>query len=62
MRISTNKKASYWESNKGRPAETVNTKVSGKVKLIFYKLTLFPIFVVDKLKKKTTEKLSFVGS
>ena len=34
---------------------------SGKVNLIFYKLNLFPIFLVDKVKKKT-EKLSFVGS
>ena len=49
---STNKKANYWESNKGRPAETINTKVSGKVNLIFYKLNLFPIFLVDKVKKK----------
>ena len=53
-----------WESNKGRPAETINTKVSGKVNLIFYKLNLFPIFLVDKVKKKKkkTEKLSFVVS
>ena len=36
----------------GRPAETFNTKVSGKVNLIFYKLNLFPIFLVDKVKKK----------
>ena len=36
----------------GRPAETINTKVSGKVNLIFYKLNLFPIFLVDKVKKK----------
>ena len=42
----------------GRPAETINTKVSGKVNLIFYKLKLFPIFLVNKVKKK----LSFVGS
>ena len=35
---------------------------SGKVNLIFYKLSLFPIFLVDKVKKKKTEKLSFVGS
>ena len=35
----------------GRPAETINTKVSGKVNLIFYKLNLFPIFLVDKVKK-----------
>ena len=35
---------------------------SGKVNLIFYKLNLFPIFLVDKVKKKKTEKLSFVGS
>ena len=34
---------------------------SGKVNFIFYKLNLFPIFLVDKVKKKT-EKLSFVGS
>ena len=48
----------------GRPAETINTKVSGKVNLIFYKLNLFPIFLVDKVKKQTneqTEKLSFIG-
>ena len=36
----------------GRPAETINTKVSGKVNLIFYKLNLFPIFLVDKVEKK----------
>ena len=50
----TTKKANYWESNKGRQAETINTKVSGKVNLIFYKLNLLPIFlvVVDKVKKK----------
>ena len=36
----------------GRPAETINTKVSGKVNLIFYKLNLLPIFLVDKVKKK----------
>ena len=60
---STNKKANYWESNKGRPAETINTKVRGKVNWIIYKLNLFPIFLVDKVKKnKKTEKLSFVGS
>ena len=41
-----------WESNKGRPAETINTKVSGKVNLIFYKLNLFPIFLVDKVRVK----------
>ena len=35
---------------------------SGKVNFIFYKLNLFPIFLVDKVKKKKTEKLSFVGS
>ena len=49
----------------GRPAETINTKVSGKINLIFYKLKLFPIFLVDKVKKKEqkkTIKLSFVGS
>ena len=46
----------------GRPAETINTKVSGKVNLIFYELNLFPIFLVDKVKKKKTEKLSFVVS
>ena len=39
-------------SNKERLAETINTKVSGKVNLIFYKLNLFPIFLVDKVKKK----------
>ena len=49
---STNKKANYRESNKGRPAETINTKVSGKVNVIFYKLNLFTIFLVDKVKKK----------
>ena len=49
---SNTKKANYWESNKGRPAETINTKVSGKVNLIFYKRNLFPIFLVDKVKKK----------
>ena len=43
-----------------RPIETINTKVSGKVNLIFYMLHLFQIrFLVDKVKK--TEKLSFVG-
>ena len=54
---------------KDGPAETINTKVSGKVNLIFYKLNLFPIFLVDKVKKKKkkkkkkkTGKLSFVGS
>ena len=56
MRISSThsntKKANYWESNKGRAAETINTKVSGKVNLIFYKRNLFPIFLVDKVKKK----------
>ena len=46
------KKANYWESKKGRPAENINMKVSGKVNLIFYKLNLFPIFLVDKVKKK----------
>ena len=56
------KKVNYWESNKGRPAETINTKVSGKVDLIFFKLDLFPIFLVNKVnRKKKTEKLSFVG-
>ena len=44
-----------------RPAETINTKVSGKVNLIFYMLNQFPICsLVDKAQK--TEKLSFVGS
>ena len=44
-----------------RPAETINTKVSGKVNLIFYMLNLFPILsLVDKA--QNTEKLSFVGS
>ena len=37
---------------KDGPAETINTKVSGKVNLIFYKLNLFTIFLVDKVKKK----------
>ena len=41
--------------NRRRPAETINTKVSGKVKLIFYKLNLFLIFLVGKVK-------TFVGS
>ena len=60
---SNTKKANYWESNKGRPAETINTKVSGKVNLIFYKRNLFPIYLVDKVKKKKKpENLSFVGS
>ena len=54
---STTKKANYWESNKGRPAETINTKVSRKVNLIFYKLNLFPIFLVDKVKKKKKGKI-----
>ena len=40
----------------GRPPETINTKVSGKVNLIFYKLNLFPIFLVDKVKKKKQNK------
>ena len=44
-----------------RPAETINTKVSGKVNLIFYMINLFPIrSLVDKAQK--IEKLSFVGS
>ena len=46
-----------WESNKGRPAVTINTKVSGKVNLIFYKLGLFQIFLVDKVKKKKKKKI-----
>ena len=41
----------------GRPTETINTKVSGKVNLIFYKLNLFPIFLVDKVKKKKNRKI-----
>ena len=36
----------------GRLAETINTKVSGKVNLIFYKLDPFQISLVDKVKKK----------
>ena len=52
---SNTKKANYWESNKGRPAETINTKAGGKVNLIFYKRNLFPIFLVDKVKK--TQKI-----
>ena len=49
---STTKKANYWESNKGQPAETINMKVSGEVNLIILKLNLFPIrFLVDKVKK-----------
>ena len=53
MRIFTDplSKANYWESNKGRPAETINTKVSGKVNLIVYKLNQFPIFLVVKNRK-----------
>ena len=48
----TTKKANYWESNKGQPAETINMKVSGEVNLIILKLNLFPIrFLVDKVKK-----------
>ena len=55
---STTKKANYWESNKGRPAGTINTNASGKVNLIFYKLNLFPIFLVDKVKgKKKNRKI-----
>ena len=55
------------KANKGRPAETINTKVSGKINLIFYRLNIFPIFLVDKVKKKKRkkkkkEKFSFVGS
>ena len=47
----------------GRPAETISTKVSGKVNLIFYKLNQVPIFLVDiKKYKKETENLSLVGS
>ena len=38
-------------------AGTLNTKVSGKVNLIFYKLNLFPIFLVDKVKKKKNRKI-----
>ena len=53
---STRKKGDYCESNKGRPAETINTKVSRKLNLIFYKLNLFPIFLVDKVKKKKKKK------
>ena len=35
-----------------RPAETINTKVSGKVNLIFYMINLFPIrSLVDKAQK-----------
>ena len=48
---------SYWESNKGRPAETINTEVSGKVNLIFYKLNLFPIFLVDKAKNDNNNNI-----
>ena len=40
----------------GWPAETINTKVSGKVNLIFYKLNLFQIFLVGKVKKKKKKK------
>ena len=42
---------------KDGPAETINTKVSGKVNLIFYKLSLFPIFLVDHAKKKKNRKI-----
>ena len=52
--------ANYWESNKGWPAETINTKVSGKVNLIFHKLNLFPIFVVDRVKEKTKQNRKIV--
>ena len=40
------------KDTKDGPAETINTKVSGKLNLIFYKLNLFPIFLVDQVKKK----------
>ena len=53
----TTKKANYWESNKGRPAETINTKVSGKLDLIFYKLNPLPIFLVNKVNKKKNRKI-----
>ena len=45
------------KDTKDGPAETINTKVSGKVNLIFYKLNLFPIFLVDKVKKKKKGKI-----
>ena len=51
------KKVNYWESNKGRPAETINTKVSGKVDLIFFKLDIFPIFLVNKVNRKKNRKV-----
>ena len=44
------------KDTKDGPAETINTKVSGKVNLIFYKLNLFPIFLVDRVKKKIKQK------
>ena len=53
----TTKKVNYPESNKGRPAETINTKVSGKVDLIFFKLDLFPIFLVNKVNRKKNRKV-----
>ena len=43
----------------GRPAETISTKVSGKVNLIFYKLNQFPIFLVD-IKKYKKRNRKFV--
>ena len=46
------RKPTTGSEKKGGPAETINKKVSGKVNLIFYKLNLFLIFLVDKLKKK----------
>ena len=39
-----------------KDGETINTKVRGKVNLIFYKLNLFPIFLVDKVKKKKKKR------
>ena len=57
---STTKKSNYWESNKGRPAETINTKVSGKANLIFYKLNLFLIFLVNEVKKKKKKKKLYI--
>ena len=50
----------YQEGVKQRTAETINTKVSGKVNLIFYKLNLFPIFLVDKVKKKKKKNRKIV--
>ena len=60
---STTKKANNWESKKGWLAETINTKVSGKVKLkSSICLTYFRSIIFLDGKVKNTEKLSYVGS